>query len=87
VAIGWWKGSVRLPYVKFDRNGQPKYSPVLGNHPRVAQEPVLTFHWGANGDMQHFLPNSKSNEKVKSLGIDQNNFKKSLNILGMAGLE
>jgi hypothetical protein len=53
----------------------------------VVQEPVFTFHWGANSDMQRFFTNSKSYDKVTRLGIDQDNFAKSLNILGMAGLE
>jgi hypothetical protein len=37
--------------------------------------------------MQRFLTNSKSYDKVTRLGIDQDDFAKSLNILGMAGLE
>jgi hypothetical protein len=53
----------------------------------VVQEPVVTFHWGANSDNQRFLTNSKSYDKVTSLGIDQDDFTKSLNMLGMAGLE
>jgi hypothetical protein len=77
---------VRLPYIAFDRNGQPKYS-AARNHPRVVQEPVATFHWGANSDMQRFLTNSKSYDEVTRLGIDQDDFIKSLNTLGIAGLE
>ena len=41
---------IRVPYVEFNGNGQPKYS-APQNHPRVVQEPVLTFHWGANSDI------------------------------------
>jgi hypothetical protein len=80
------KRPVRLPYIAFDRNGQPKYS-AARNHPRVIQEPSTTFHWGANSDMQHFLTNSKSYDEVTHLGIDQGDFIKGLNTLGIAGLK
>jgi hypothetical protein len=77
---------VRLPYIAFDCNGQPQYS-AARNHPRVVQEPVATFHWGANSDMQRFLTNSKSYDEVTRLGINQDYFIKSLNTLWIAGLE
>jgi hypothetical protein len=61
---------VRVPYIESDGNGQPKYS-APRNHPRVVQEAVFTFHWGTNSDIQRFLTNSKSYDKVTRLGIDQ----------------
>jgi hypothetical protein len=77
---------VRVPYIGFDRNGQPKYYGPR-NHPRVVQEPVVTLHWGANSDMQRFLTNSKSSAELTRLGIDHDDFAQRLNVLGMAGLE
>jgi hypothetical protein len=37
--------------------------------------------------MQHFLTNSQNYDKVTRLDIDQDKFMKSLNTLGIAGLE
>ena len=80
------KPAVGAAYIEFDPNGQPKYYGAR-NHPRVVQEPVTTIHWGANCDLQRFMTNRKSYDKVTELGIDHDKFAQSLNILGMAGLE
>jgi hypothetical protein len=79
---------VCIAYIVFDQNGQAKYS-VAWNHPRVAQqEPVTTFHWGANSDMQeHIITNSKSYTTRSPVWVLMKSILRSLNILGIAGLQ
>jgi hypothetical protein len=52
---------VDTSYISFDRNGQPKYY-AERNHPRVVQEPVAVYHFGANCDIQRFLTNNRTFE-------------------------
>jgi hypothetical protein len=50
---------VDTAYIGFDKNGQPKYY-AERNHPRIVQEPVAVYHFGANCDIQRFLTNSRT---------------------------
>ena len=77
---------VDQPFVLWDKNGQPKFR-AQRNHPRIVQEPVGMFHWGANADLQIMLINSKSYEMAKLKDNDYGETMARLMTVGVGGLE
>ena len=72
--------------VVVDPNGQLKFN-AQRNHPRVVQEPVGMFHWGANADMQIMLVNNQSFEVASNEGRDYPELIKHLHLANLSGLE
>ena len=88
----WCDGrdALRELVLKFDGNGQPSFL-SMRNHPRVLQEPVHTFYWGANADLQRMLSNNATRDKFERVHDENDTYEDMIdridNICEMRGLE
>ena len=60
---------------------------AIRNHPRVLQEPVAVYHWGANADNQRLYVNENLMDMLREKGISQKDFMKVVSRLGKSGLD
>ena len=74
------------PIFTFDRNGVPKMF-YERNHPRIVQEPVTVFYFGANCDIKYLFTNTLLEKLVVEKGIKYEDWTDFLHKLCMDGLD